>query len=193
MTRNQLRHEWRWPEVHELAGMTMGVLGLGSIGEAVARRADAFDMRVIGTKRDLATYRGVAAEVFPPIGTLEVCRQSDVIVIVLPAGEETDGLVGAEELAAIGSGWLINVGRGSIIDEDALIRSLTDGELRGAGLDVYHQEPLPADSPLWDLPNVIVSPRVAWMTPRQGFKLARLFERNLAAYRGTDDWINRIA
>jgi phosphoglycerate dehydrogenase-like enzyme len=190
--RAQAEREWRWQEVAELSGMTMGVLGLGIIGEAVAERAAAFGMRVIGTKRDRSGYAGAATEVLGPDGTLEVCRRADVLVVVLPGGEATRHVVGAAELAALGEGWLVSVGRGSVVDENALVAALTEGGLRGAGLDVYETEPLPEGSPLWGLPNVVISPHCAGATPHYGARLAEVFAANLAAFRGAGEWATRV-
>jgi phosphoglycerate dehydrogenase-like enzyme len=189
---NQASRNWVWSEVTELSGKTLGVLGLGVIGEGVARRARAFGMRVIGTKRNPGSYEGTAEKVFGPEGTLEVFRAADAVVITLPGTAETEHLVGAAELEALSGGWLVNVGRGSVIDTDALITAMGDGRLKGVALDVFEQEPLPQDSPLWDLPGVLVSPHLAGLSPRYGERLAALFERNLAAYRGEAEWVNRV-
>ncbi len=183
------RH-WRPRMGYELAGRTLGVLGLGTIGEEIARRGAGWGMRVIGTKRDPASYTGVAELVLGPESTVEVCRRSQAVMVVLPAGAATDGLVGAEALEALGDGWLVNVGRGSVVDEPALIRALTSGSLRGAGLDVFAEEPLPPSSPLWDLPNVVVTPHMAGLSPHYGPRLAAIFARNLAAFGGEDGWVN---
>ena len=129
--RSQTTHDWRRPAVTELTGRTMGVLGLGTIGEAVALRAKAFGMRVIGTKRDPDAYSGVADRVVGPDGTTEVCREADVLVVALPSGADTTRRVGAVELEALGRGWLINVGRGTVVDEAALIAALRSGSLAG--------------------------------------------------------------
>jgi phosphoglycerate dehydrogenase-like enzyme len=189
---NQASRNWVWSEVTELSGKTLGVLGLGVIGEGVARRARAFGMRVIGTKRNPSSYEGAAERVLGPEGTLEVFRAADAVIITLPGTSETEHLVGAAELEALSGGWLVNVGRGSVIDTDALITAVGDGQLKGVALDVFQQEPLPQDSPLWDLPGVLVSPHLAGLSPRYGERLAALFERNLAAYRGEAEWVNRV-
>jgi phosphoglycerate dehydrogenase-like enzyme len=188
----QQRKEWKWTRAIELQGMTLGVLGLGTIGEGVARRAVAFGMKVIGTKSHPEGYEGAAAEVFPPSQTREVFHRADAVIITLPGGEGTKRLVGREELEALRGGWLVNVGRGAVIDEAALISAMRDGVLAGAALDVFEQEPLPADSPLWDLPGVVISPHMAGASPKYGERLAALFARNLVAYRGNAEWVNRV-
>jgi len=191
--RNQVGREWRWPQpVVDLAGMTLGVLGLGVIGEAVASRAKAFGMEVIGTKRSLDGYAGAADEVFGPEATLEVFRRADAVVVTLPATRETAGIVGSAEFEALQGGFFVNVGRGGVVDQAALVAALRSGLLRGAGLDVFEEEPLPESSPLWDFPEVIVSPHLAGLSPRYGERLAELFAKNLSAFTGDAEWTNRV-
>lgn len=139
---------------------TLGVLGLGTIGREVARRAAAFGMRVVGTKRTPAPVEGVA-QVLPPDRIDEVLRAADVLAITLPFTGETRGTVGARELALLPRGaFVVNVGRGGLVDEQALAEAIRAGRLSGAGLDVFETEPLPEGSPLWTLPGVIVTPHV---------------------------------
>lgn len=183
---------WEWPPVVEVGGLTMGIIGLGAIGEAVAQRAAALGMRVIGTKRDVSGYRGAADAVVLAERMDEVFEEADVVVVTLPGGDGTRGIIGARQLAALGDGWFINVGRGSVVDEQALVAALTEGSLRGAGLDVFETEPLPDRSPLWDLPNVVMTPHMAGSSPRYGDRLADLFRANLAAHRGEGEWVNRV-
>lgn len=190
--RNQLERVWEWPPVTDLSGMTLGVLGLGVIGEAVARRAKAFEMHVVGTKRSPEGYAGAADEVFGPDGTLDVFGRSDAVIVTLPGNDETAGMVGAAEIEALAGGYLINVGRGVVVDEDALVAAMSDGVLRGAGLDVFHDEPLSADSPLWTLPGVVITPHIAGASPRYAERLAGLFARNLPAFLGEAEWVNRV-
>ena len=190
--RNQVDRDWQWPPVTDLAGMTLGILGLGVIGEAVAHRAKAFGMVVFGTKRSIDDYTGAADEVFGPEATLEVFQRSDAVIVTLPATAETAGLVGSAEFEALQGGFFVNVGRGSVVDEAALVAALRSGVLRGAGLDVFEEEPLPDSSPLWDMPEVIVSPHLAGTSPRYGERLADLFAKNLPAFRGEGEWTNRV-
>jgi phosphoglycerate dehydrogenase-like enzyme len=180
------------PEASELSGRTLGVLGLGSVGEEVARLGSALGMRVIGTKRHPGEYEGVVERVWGPDATSEVCALSDAIVITLPGGPETAGAVGRAELEALGRGWLVNVGRGTTVEEDALTKVLQSGQLLGAALDVTREEPLPSHSPLWTLPNVILTPHMAWSSDRLGPRAADVFRQNLNAYLGLGPWITRL-
>jgi D-2-hydroxyacid dehydrogenase (NADP+) len=113
-------------------------------------------------------------------------------MVALPLAAETRHLVTDAVLDALGAGWVTNVSRGPVIDEAALIERLRDGRLLGAGLDVTETEPLPADSPLWNMSNVVITPHMAGLTPRYGERLAKLLTENLRAYRGQGPWRNRI-
>jgi len=183
---------WNPVPAYEVGGRTLGVLGLGSIGEAIAQKATALGMEVIGSKRDVSSYQGVATEVYSPGQTLELCGRSDVLMIALPEHASTAGRVGEDELAALGAGWLVNVGRGSVVDEAALVNALTEGELRGAGLDVTATEPLPDASPLWDLSNVIVSPHMGWSSDRLAGRLTDIVVANARALGDGSPWVNRV-
>ena len=183
---------WQPIPAYEVSGRTMAVLGLGSIGETIAKKASALGMKVIGTKRQASSYEGIAVEVYPPDKTLEVCFRADVLVIALPDDPSTVGRVGEAELAALGAGWLVNVGRGSVVDEAALVHALTEGRLRGAGLDVTATEPLPDDSPLWELPNVIVTPHMGWSSDRLAGRLAEIIVANARALGEGAPWVNRV-
>jgi phosphoglycerate dehydrogenase-like enzyme len=183
---------WRQRMGEELGGKTIGILGLGSIGEEVARKAHAWGLDVIGTKFDPAGYDGVARRVLGPEGTVEVCAEADIVVVVLPDTPGTRGIVDARALAALGAGWVVNVGRGAAIDHASLIEALERGPLRGAGLDVFETEPLPADSPLWSHPRVVLTPHTAGFSPRYGERLLALFEHNLEAWHGRGNWTNRV-
>lgn len=161
--RNQLAHRWDRPSTvgRELRGKTVGILGLGHIGREVAARAAAFGMRVIGTKHTPEPIPH-ADRVLPPEGLDEVLREADYLVITLPLTSETRGLIGPRELGLMkSSAYLINVARGAIVQEAALIEALRQGRLAGAGLDVFEREPLPQDSPLYEMEQVILTPHVS--------------------------------
>lgn len=189
--RNAMRAEWKSMSVSELSGGTLGVLGLGAVGEVVARRAKAWDMTVIGTKREVAGYTGCADQVFSAEDTAEVFRRSDAVVSVLPGGESTDGIVTRAMLESLG-GWFVNLGRGNVVAEADILSALDHGGLLGAGLDVFDTEPLPASSPLWTHPKVVITPHVAGLSPHYGVRLAEIVAHNLAAYAGDGEWLNRV-
>lgn len=190
--RDAARHEWRPRMAEELTGRTVAILGLGTIGEEIARRAAAWGLDVIGVKANPESHRGVARLVLGPDALEEACAAADILICVLPALDSTLGLVGAAELAALGRGWIVNVGRGGVIDEGALVHALDHGELRGAGLDVFSVEPLPADSPLWDHPRVVITPHTAGFSPRYGERLLDVFRSNLPGFHGEGPWATLV-
>jgi len=146
-----------------LRGKTVGVVGLGSIGQEVARLCKAFRMRVIATRRSPRSRHARNVDLLlPPNGLPRLLEESDYVAICLPLTKETRGLFGEKELRMMKpNAYIINIGRGPIIDEEALIRILEEKRITGAGLDVFSAEPLPSTSKLWDLPNVIMSPHVS--------------------------------
>ena len=176
----------------EISGMTLGVLGLGTIGEAIAEKAVAWGMRVIGTKTNVSDYAGVATEVFVPDETLTVFERSDVVISVLPDTPTTRGIVTAECLSAMSGGWFVNVGRGTVVKEQDLLDALTSGALAGAGLDVFDPEPLPESSPLWSHPRVVITNHTAGLSPNYGPRLLEIFRTNVEALDGSGLWVNRV-
>ncbi|MDE0231463.1 MAG: D-2-hydroxyacid dehydrogenase [bacterium] len=183
---------WRQAMCHELSGSTLGILGMGAVGEEIAWRAKAWGMEVIGTKRHPDSYEGVASEVYGPEGTLEVFRRADAVINALPFGRGAPPQVGAAELEALGDGWFVNVGRGSTVDTGSLLEALDSGELRGAGLDVTYPEPPPEDSPLWTHHKVVLTPHLGGFSPQYADRLAEIFAVNLQAFRGEGEWVNVV-
>ena len=177
----QRRQAWEPHPVAELEGRTLGVLGLGPIGLEVARLGVALRMRVIGLRR---TPRGdEPCETWPLSRLHELLPRADALVLALPLGEGTRRIVGARELALLPRGaWLVNVGRGELVDETALVRALESGHLGGAGLDVFEVEPLPSTSPLWRLPNVIVTPHSSGVSPGNLERAGGIFLENLGRW-----------
>jgi len=167
---NQTAKHWR-PMIadraareDELGGKTLVVVGLGRIGLRLAALASAFGLRVIGVKRQPQPQPNVEAIVRPD-QLHEVMAQADIVALTCPLTPETEGLIGAQALAAMKpSAYLVNVARGKVVDEAALLATLKAGRIAGAGLDCFHDEPLPADSPFWSLPQVIVTPHSAGET-----------------------------
>jgi phosphoglycerate dehydrogenase-like enzyme len=180
--------------VAELTGSVVGIIGLGGIGRQVARRARALGMQVWALDREPAAGAGGEADrLFGP-GDLEaLLKGSDYVVLTVPHTAETDGLIGAGALAAMKPGAvLINVSRGPIVDEEALIAALRAGSIRGAGLDVYSDEPLPPTSPLWELENVCLTPHVAGVSPRFWERETELILENLRRYLAGEPLLNMV-
>lgn len=178
---------WNERPVDTLDGKTLCIVGLGSIGREIVRRARAFGMRIIGVKRTITAEdraRGEAEELFETDGLKEAFARADYIAATLPNTPETEHLINGEAIASMRPGaYFINVGRGRVVDEAAMIVALREGRLSGAALDVFEVEPLPPESPLWEMENVIVSPHStdnvpAMINPRQ----ADLFCENLRRY-----------
>lgn len=175
----QRRGVWERYPTGELMKGTLGIVGLGAIGSRVAELAGAFDMNVLAVKRDPSTNDSLVDECFGPDGLAEVCERADYLVLACPLTEETRGLVGREELRLLGEdGVLVNVARGEVVDQDALVSALQYHVVRGAALNVFETEPLPADSPLWDLSNVLLTPHVAGSTPRYMERAAGIVAAN---------------
>lgn len=182
--RHQIAHRWDRASCigDEVAGRVLGVLGLGAIGRALAERAAAFGMVVIGTKRTPQPIPHVE-RVLPPEGTDEVLRDADYLVVLLPLTPQTRGFVDARALGLMKrTAVLINVGRGPVVDEAALVAALRAGVIAGAGLDVFEREPLPADSPLYDMENVIITPHVSGASRTYFDRAIPLFCDNLRRY-----------
>ena len=159
----------------------LGVVGLGPIGLEVARLGVALRMRTIGVRR---TPRGdEPCETWPMARLDELLAQADALVLAVPLGDDTRHLLDARRLALLKRGaWLVNVGRGALVDEAALVAALQSGHLGGAGLDVFETEPLPPESPLWSMPNVIVTPHNSGDAPGNLDRAAAIFLDNLARY-----------
>ncbi|RMF79480.1 MAG: D-2-hydroxyacid dehydrogenase [Chloroflexi bacterium] len=194
LQREKAARHWARYSAHELADFTVGILGLGKIGREVARLAKAFDMRVVGNRRNPSkeTLSYVDA-VYGPDELPLLLAASNFFVLATPHTDETERLIGREELAQLPPGAvLINIARGKIVDEAALIAALQSGHLRGAALDVFETEPLPSDSPLWALPNVIISPHSASTASTENQKLTDLFCENLKRYIAGESLINQL-
>ena len=207
------QRESRWPSGRwnlyarpELRGSTLGVIGYGSIGREVGRLARAFGMQVLALRRSAGQAdTGYAVEetgdpegsipvrFYPPEALHQILAESDYVLVALPLTDETHHYVGEAELRAMKpTAYLVNVARGAIVDEAALVRALQEGWIAGAGLDVFEQEPLPISSPLWDLQNALLSPHVAGFTPRYDQRAAELFARNLARYTTGETLLNLV-
>jgi phosphoglycerate dehydrogenase-like enzyme len=165
-----------------LAGQTLGILGLGAIGQQVAAIASTIGMRVIGTKRHAATLSNLAA-VLPPERTDEVLAQSDFVLLLLPATPETENFMNAQRLACMKpTAWLLNFGRGHLIADADLISAVQAKRIAGAVLDVFRQEPLPAEHAFWATERIIVLPHIGGGHPQRDKAVAKLFVDNLSRF-----------
>ncbi|OLC33909.1 MAG: hypothetical protein AUG08_08585 [Acidobacteria bacterium 13_1_20CM_2_55_15] len=184
------RDVWPW----SVLGRRMTIVGFGTTGQEVARRAHAFGMRVIGIRRRVNQPKPEFVDRIAGPGELdEVLQGCDVLVIAAPFIAETDGLIGSERLALLNPGAIvINVARGQIIDEAALIAALEKGHLGGAVLDVFRHEPLDPASVLWAMPNVIISPHVSGVRPDHWDEVIDLFSENLRRFQRGDPLLNPV-
>ena len=179
---NQKHGKWVRTVAQPLTGKTLGILGLGVIGQEVARLAAALRMRVIGTRKRPQAMAEVA-EVLPAERTVEVLEQSDFVLLLLPATPETDNFIDAQRLAMMKPGaWLLNFGRGHLINDDDLVAAVKAKKIAGAVLDVFRQEPLPADHAFWKTEGIIVLPHIGGPHPERDRFVARLFVENLRRF-----------
>ncbi|TAJ96243.1 MAG: D-2-hydroxyacid dehydrogenase [Reyranella sp.] len=179
---HQKQSKWVHTVAEPLTGKTLGILGLGAIGQEVARIAVALGMHVIGTKRRPTRIPNVA-EVLAPEQTDEVLAQSDFVLLLLPATPETENFIDARRLAKMKpSAWLLNFGRGQIVNDADLMAATREKKIAGALLDVFRQEPLPADNPFWTAPGIIVLPHIGGPHPQRDRFVSRLFVENLKRF-----------
>src|SRR5215207_10923539 len=173
-----------WPEVRrplrELDGQTLFLVGLGDIGRETARLGKAFGMRTVGFRRTEGPPPTHVDEVHGPQRLAELAGRADAMVVSLPLTDQTAGLIDRATIEALPPSCIfVNVGRGGVVDEPALIEALRDRRIAGAVLDVFTTEPLPEGSPLWTLPNVLVTPHAAALSPRENERIVELFCANL--------------
>jgi phosphoglycerate dehydrogenase-like enzyme len=192
----------------QLRGSTVGIVGYGSVGREIARIASAFGMSTLAVKRDvrhpadpngytlpeLGDPEGVHFHrLYPPEALVSMARECDFVVVTVPLTDSTRRMIDADVFAAMKpTTVLINVSRGEVVDEAALLAALQSGQIAGAALDVFECEPLPADSPLWKEPNLIISPHIGGMSPDYDEKAAALFIENLTRYIARKDLLNVV-
>ncbi|MDK2924287.1 MAG: hypothetical protein PWQ41_61 [Bacillota bacterium] len=182
----QKRHEWARPQgffaFRQLKGSTLVVVGTGHIGQEIGRLGRAFGMRTVGVNSDGRPVEHF--EVMYPTGRLkEALAEGDFIVVVVPLTPATRRLIGREELAVLKpTAFFINIARGPVVDQDALAEALKEGRIAGAGLDVFEPEPLPPTSPLWDLPNVFITPHIAGWSADYNDNCLEVFRTNLKLF-----------
>lgn len=211
----QLQAKAEWPKnagerfnPRELRGQTLGIVGYGSIGRELARQADALGMTVLATKRDVMhpaeedqyvepgtgdPSGDIPARLYPSQGLVSMASECDFLVVTTPLTDATRHMINEDVLHAMKrTAVLINVARGALVDEDALISALAAGTIAGAALDVFEEEPLPPTSPLWNLDNVILSPHISGNSVHYHEKAAALFAENLERYLNKQPLLNRL-
>jgi phosphoglycerate dehydrogenase-like enzyme len=198
--RNQMERKWKTSDadlifqMDELSGKTAGLVGLGRIGSEIAKKAKCLGMRVIATRRNPSAPKpDYVDKLISPENLEELLADSDFVIIQIPLTKDTEGMFGEKELRRMKrTAYLVNASRGNIIKEDELIEALREGWIAGAALDTFATEPLPEDSPLWNMQNVIITPHVAGLTPRYMERLTDLFCENLRRFMNDEPLINVV-
>ncbi|HKY50534.1 MAG TPA: D-2-hydroxyacid dehydrogenase [Candidatus Limnocylindria bacterium] len=188
----QSRREWKDLQHDELRDQTLVVFGAGSIGGEVVRLASAMGMRVVAVRRRPGTTPG-AQRVVTPDALADAAAEADYLIVAAPLTPATRGAISRDVIARMKrTAWIVNIARGPIVDEDALVDALREGRLGGAGLDTFAREPLPADSPLWSLPNVVVTPHASNSSPRVRQRTLALFAENVRRFKAGEPLLNRV-
>jgi phosphoglycerate dehydrogenase-like enzyme len=194
--RNQRDHRWGSPDARTgiaLQGRTMFVVGLGGIGTEIAQRAHGFGMRVIGSRRSDKPNPDFIERVGKPEDLLSMLPEADVVAVAVPLTPETEGMFDERAFGAMKEGaYLINIARGPIVETDALLAALESGQLAGACLDVTDPEPLPADSPLWDRPDVVITPHSASVAELTNERRWVLFKENIRRFGAGEPLLNTV-
>jgi phosphoglycerate dehydrogenase-like enzyme len=196
----QSKHEWSqdqlWheqPRPREVAGSTVAVIGMGGIGREFASRAKALGMKVVAVRESPAKGLSGANAVYSPEQIDEVLPQADYVLLCTPVTPATTGLMNAERLSEMKSdAYLINVARGPLIDEPALLDALRNRRIAGAALDVFNEEPLPASSPFWSLDNILITPHTAAVTERLWERHYRLIVDNMKRFLAGQPLMNQV-
>jgi glyoxylate/hydroxypyruvate reductase len=191
------QREKAWPEIRrplrELDGQTLFLVGLGDIGRETARLGKALGMRTVGFRRTKGPPPEHVDEVHGPQRLAELAGRADAMVVSLPLTDRTQGMIDRAVIAALPPSCIfVNLGRGAVVDEPALVDALREGRIAGAALDVFATEPLPADSPLWTLPNVLVTPHAVALSARENERITELFCDNLRRYLDGRPLRNRV-
>jgi phosphoglycerate dehydrogenase-like enzyme len=191
--REQHGRAWAERPFAEISGRTVLVLGTGAIGKRVAQLAGALGMQVIGVRQHTDRHTPFVDELHSPTALPQLLPRADVLVVALPLTDATRSLITAKEFALLPqNAVVINVGRGPVIDEKALIEALQDGKIASAVLDVFTKEPLPSDSPLWDMENVIITPHYAGVSIRENERIVDIFIANLRRHLANEPMLNRV-
>ena len=192
----QAHKHWERSASTDLAGRNLCIVGVGAVGQEVARAARALRMYVIGIELHTEGIEPASLhldELYPSARLHEVLRRSEFLILAAPHTSKTEKMLGKTELDLLPKGAvLINIGRGALIDEKALIEALSSGHLGGAFLDVFEEEPLPSESPLWEMPNVLISPHSASTSDRENSRITDLFCENLRQFLAGESLLNRL-
>jgi phosphoglycerate dehydrogenase-like enzyme len=210
-----LQQKGDWPKdrmkrfiPQEVSTSTVGIVGYGSIGREIGRLLHAFGATILATKRDLLNLQDSGYSIenlgdsqgdfvrrfYPPQAIKSMLKECDFVVISVPLTNETKGMFGEEELEAMKpTAFLINASRGSVINQTALVNTITEKKIGGAALDVFEQEPLPPDHPLWKLPNVIITPHIAGISNQYDQRAVALFNENLQRYLNSQPLLNQVS
>jgi phosphoglycerate dehydrogenase-like enzyme len=192
----QRDHRWQKrgldDQMFHLEGRVLGIVGLGSIGEAIARRGSAFGMRVWATRRRGGAVAGIE-RLLPTAGLDELLEAADVVVVACALTADTQGLFNAPRFERMKrTAFFVNVARGSIVRETDLVAALQNGRIAGAGLDVFEEEPLPETSPLWTLPNVILTPHMSVVSPGSIERASAVWAENVRRYRAREPLLTLV-
>ena len=192
MVRNQERRVWKqWPG-ETLKGKTLGIIGFGAVGQEIAKFARALGMRVVATRKSGQPHL-LADAIYGPKDMGKVLAESDFVIVAVPLTPETHGLIGPTQLAQMKRGaFLINLSRGGIVDEAALVQSLRQRQLAGAALDVFDQEPLLRDSPLWEAPNLLITPHISGLSRDYVRRVTEIFVNNLRRFQKGQPLLNLV-
>ncbi len=193
---SQKKKNWARFAGTDLRDKTIGIVGMGKVGQRIGQLCQSFGMKVLGVKREtngITPSSVFADELYNQTEIEKMLSRAEYLVLIAPHTPETEKMMGEKELALLPKGAiLINIGRGALVDEQALIRALQSGHLGGAGLDVFEVEPLPKTSPLWEMPNVIVSPHSASTSDRENELITEVFCENIKNYLAGRPLINVI-
>ncbi|MFW5981289.1 MAG: D-2-hydroxyacid dehydrogenase [bacterium] len=175
--------EWKWLNTNQLSGKTIAIIGAGSIGQEIALKAKAFKMKIIAVKRDITETVDNFDEIYSNNDLLKVLPGADYVVATVPLTDETKGMFSEKEFKAMkDSAFFVNIARGEVVNEKALIKALGEKEIAGAGLDVFEKEPLDKDSQLYNLENVYITPHVSGSFPDYNKEAIKLFKENLERF-----------
>lgn len=189
----QASREWVQLSPVDLAGQTVGIVGFGSIGQTIAAKLRPLGVRILATRGARPQPHPLAERVLGPDGLDVLLRESDIVVVAAPAVPSTEALLGAAQFARMKPGaLLVNIARGSLVDEVALVAALESGHLGGAALDVFATEPLPAESPLWGAPRLLITPHYAGISPRTMERVLDIVAENLRRFASGQSLLNEV-